>query len=264
MNRLAALALVVLGAGCRPAGTGTGLVVTVWSDLAVPAEIDAVKVTVAGSELSFPFALGGGAGQQSFPLRAAVVPGGARDRQFEVVAVGLRAGSPVVSQAALVSFVTGTKQELVLYLGRHCVTAPMCAADSTCQDGGCVGKAGAGERRMFDPGSKPTPPEASQDASADQATDIASDKAPDTVSELASEPAVELMSEPASDPAPEPGPEAPPTCTAEAGQPCGPTCSFNGTESILIIYKCAGIACVADALVHCGWVASACADGKCL
>ena len=171
MKRAAVVfAIGVAGLGCSTKGNGTAVIVDVWSDLAVPGEIDAVEVTAG--DLRYPFVLGQGAGQRGFPIRVALVPAGQRDQHFEVKAVGLLKQRAVVTQVAAVSFVPGVAQEITLFLARVCVDGPECAADSTCENGACVSKATVGKRGTFDPGRAPSPPEPStQDASAGDVPD---------------------------------------------------------------------------------------------
>ena len=134
---------------CASKGNGTTLVVSVFSDLMVGSEIDAVDVVVAGGELRYPFALGSGSGRSTLPVHVALVPGGATDLHFEVQAVGLLAGAQVVAQTATISFVPGQKEEIALFLARSCVSVPPCASGFTCDNGSCVPEASAGTRRTF-------------------------------------------------------------------------------------------------------------------
>jgi hypothetical protein len=139
--------LVVVG--CSSSTNATAVVVSVSSDLGVGSELDKVEIIVANGELSYPFTLGSGAGKFSLPVRVALVPGGANDQQFRVQAVGSLAGQDIVTQSASVSFVSGTAQQLSLFLARSCVRFPMCNDGYTCQNGACVPETTAGTRGTF-------------------------------------------------------------------------------------------------------------------
>ncbi len=145
-----AASLLALGAGgCGNDENHTVMVVSVSSDLAVGSELDTVNLVVADGELSYPFALGNGPGKVALPIRVALVPGGKNDRQFRVQANGILGSDTIVTQAATVSFVSGTAQQLVLFLARSCVRFPMCNDGYTCQNGACVAEATAGDRGTY-------------------------------------------------------------------------------------------------------------------
>lgn len=173
-----AFAVMVLAGGllgCGPTGRNTTMVVSVWSDLAAPTEIDNATVVIAAGKLRYPFSLGAGAGRRTFPLRVAIVPGSSTDDPFDVEASGTLGGQLVVSQAATVSFVPNTAQEIALFLGRGCVRHDACTSGSTCQYGMCVPMGEAGVRRVFDPSHANQPPDSSPDAAADSRMDGAVD-----------------------------------------------------------------------------------------
>lgn len=134
---------------CSASGGGTTLVVSVYSDLAVGNEIDEIDVVVAAGELRYPFAIGSGSGRVGLPIHVALTPGGKADQQFEVQAIALLSSAAVVSQSATISFVPGTKQEIVLLLARSCVSVPRCDTGFTCDKGACVPIGSAGTRRPF-------------------------------------------------------------------------------------------------------------------
>jgi hypothetical protein len=142
-------ALLALGAGCSSTSNETVEVVSVSSDLTIGSEIDTVNIVVADGELSYPFTLGAGAGKSQLPVRVALVPGGKTDRQFRVQAIGMLGSQQVVTQSATVSFVSGTAQQLSLFLARSCVNVPMCNDGFTCQNGACVPESTAGTRGMY-------------------------------------------------------------------------------------------------------------------
>ncbi len=134
---------------CTSSGSGTTLVVSVYSDLTIGDEIDAIDVIVAKGELRYLFSLGSRSGQVSLPIHVALIPGGKTDQQFVVQAEGLLAQTLVVSQSAAVSFVPGTKQEIVLFLNRDCQSVPRCNSGFTCQKGSCIPEESAGIQRPF-------------------------------------------------------------------------------------------------------------------
>ncbi len=182
MTAVIGASALALGFGCGDgAGSGTTLIVDVWSDLAIPGEMDEIQVKITGTAgvLNYPFALGGAQGQRALPVRVALVPGGDQTLMFEVEAVGQLKGRPVVAQAARVSFVPRSARHLVLFLGRNCLSVSACTAGNTCQDGTCVPKTEAGRRAAFDPKIVPRPPDAgaSIDAPADTAAEAAGETA---------------------------------------------------------------------------------------
>jgi hypothetical protein len=146
---LLAAALPLVVAGCSSTTDRTVMVVSVSSDLDIGSELDKVEIVVAGGELSYPFTLGSGSGKFSLPVRVALVPGGATDQQFRVQAVGSMAGDSIITQSASVSFVSGTAQQLSLFLARSCVRFPMCNDGYTCQNGACVPEMTAGARGLY-------------------------------------------------------------------------------------------------------------------
>ena len=145
-----AASLLALAAGCGGGTNHTVMVVSVASDLSIGSELDTVNLVVADGELSYPFALGTGQGKVALPIRVALVPGGKNDRQFRVQATGMLGGENIVTQSATVSFVSGTAQQLSLFLARSCVRFPMCTDGFTCQNGACISEATAGTRGMYD------------------------------------------------------------------------------------------------------------------
>ena len=146
---LLASCLPLAAASCGSDPNRTVLVVSVSSDLAIGSELDTINVVVADGELSYPFALGSGQGKVALPIRVALVPGGKNDRQFRVQAIGMLGGETIVTQSATVSFVSGTAQQLSLFLARSCVRFPMCSDGFTCQNGACVSEAAAGTRGAY-------------------------------------------------------------------------------------------------------------------
>ncbi len=167
LSRCVAVALLSI-LSCRGQGDGTALVVTVWTDFSVPAEMNQIEIAIAGGELRYPFTLGSTSGQKVLPIRVAIIPGGKHDRQFEVEAIGSLDSRPVVSQAATVSFVDGQAQEIVLFLGRACKDVADCG-NNTCQAGMCVPRFQAGIRRTYSPNGELQMPDAGVASPADSA-----------------------------------------------------------------------------------------------
>jgi formylglycine-generating enzyme required for sulfatase activity len=137
---LAVLALVgALAPACKDKDN-TRIVVAVWSDLAVPAKLDTIRIDVTGSTgtapKTFPLTAGSEAGKTKLPVTLDLVPLGAKDATFTVKATGLHGQTEVVAQAARISFVAGQTLLLKLFLARDCQAAT-CPADYTCAAGAC-------------------------------------------------------------------------------------------------------------------------------
>jgi hypothetical protein len=136
----------------------TKIVVAVWSDLAVPAELDSIRIDVDGTgSKNFPLTPGS---DPSAPLaQLELVPLGAKNETFTVTATGLYGPTDLVAQTARVSFVAGQSLLLKLFLagaceGRPCTEVYTCAAGFCNQPtavpnlppytGGIIGTGGAG------------------------------------------------------------------------------------------------------------------------
>ncbi len=136
---LLALASCLAGA-CTREDSNTKIMVVVWSDLAVPTELDRVGIDVKGpttsSSRSFSLSTVSAPGKAQLPIVYQLVSPDDQDRAFEVTATGYRDASPLVSQSAHLSFEPGHTRVLSLLLGRACVPIS-CAADKTCSDGLC-------------------------------------------------------------------------------------------------------------------------------
>jgi Protein of unknown function (DUF1566) len=113
----------------------TKIVVAVWSDLAVPAELDSIRIDVAGTgSKNFPLTAGS---DPSAPLaQLELVPQGSKNETFTVTATGLYGPTALVAQTASVSFVAGQSLLLKLFLAGACEGAP-CTGDYTCAAGFC-------------------------------------------------------------------------------------------------------------------------------
>jgi hypothetical protein len=135
--------LVALAFGACKKKDNTELVVTVWSDFAIPTEMDALRIRVAGKEqsLDHPFQMAATKqpGTYQIPVQLALVPAGADDLSITITAVGAYRGSDIVSQQAVLPFIPSQSHELVLYLARSC--KDITCADHpgyTCDNGACT------------------------------------------------------------------------------------------------------------------------------
>jgi len=123
MRRISLMLSVLAGmAACSSQDKNTKIVVVVWSDLAVPTEMDSIEIdaqgpTAASPAKTFPLATG-----NDLPVVLALVPPNNQGWPFAVTAKGFLGGStiPVVSQMATVSFLPGESRVLTLFLGRSC------------------------------------------------------------------------------------------------------------------------------------------------
>lgn len=222
------------------------MVVSVWSDLAVPTEIDNVTVVIGAGKLRYPFSLGTGAGRRTFPLRVAIVPGG-QTSQFDVEAEGTLDGQPLVSQAATVSFVPDTAQEIVLFLGRGCLHHATCLSDTTCQDGTCVPKTDAGVRGVFDPNQ----PDGASKPPRDGATESRADGAEDQVRADHTAPRDAVASDADA--------SAPPNMDARDGAADGVVPDARSCGLTMCGADCADLM---SSKVHCGGCGYACLHGR--
>jgi hypothetical protein len=146
-HKIACLAspfLLVLGlVGCGKSKDNTKLVVTVWSDLDVPTEMDGLRIRVLGKEetLDYPVVLSRDivAGAVQIPVQLALVPASDRDLSISVTAVGSHRGVDIVSQEAILPFLPDQARELVLYLAKSCKNVS-CKdrAGFTCEAGACT------------------------------------------------------------------------------------------------------------------------------
>jgi hypothetical protein len=143
-HQIAGAAFLALALGaCSKSKDNTELVVTVWSDLTVPGEMDALRIRVTGSEqtIDHPFRLSSSPqpGTYQIPVQLGLVPAGNKDLSISVAAVGSYQGTDIVSQEALLPFIPDQARELVLYLGRSCKNI-FCADHPgyTCENGACT------------------------------------------------------------------------------------------------------------------------------
>jgi Protein of unknown function (DUF1566) len=159
MRRTAVLLALVstLAPACK-GQDNTKIVVAVWSDLAVPDDLDSVRIEVTGSgSKTFPLTAGS---DPSAPLaELELVPLGAKDENFIVTATGLHAGNEVVAQTASVSFVPGQSLLLKLFLYGNC-RGLNCSADHTCAAGACDQPIAVPNLPPYDPSVPLSPPDA--------------------------------------------------------------------------------------------------------
>lgn len=109
-------------AACSSQDNNTKIVVAVWSDLAVPTEMDSVRIdvqgpTAASQPTTFPLAT-----SDDLPAILALVPPNNQASPFSVTASGFKGDgvTPVVSQKATTAFIAGESLVLKLFLGRAC------------------------------------------------------------------------------------------------------------------------------------------------
>ncbi|MFO0686644.1 MAG: hypothetical protein U0234_31575 [Sandaracinus sp.] len=135
---LCAVAIVALvaapGCGRAPA---TELVVVVDSDLAIPAELDAVRVRVTRPDRTMADQSEPLARSSDLPLTLGIVADGPSLGPIDVVAEGLHAGTVIVSRSARVTLVRGEARVLTLHLVESCL-GTSCPAAQTCTESGCA------------------------------------------------------------------------------------------------------------------------------
>jgi hypothetical protein len=170
----AALALLLLAAGCGARQTDTALVVAVSSELAFPA-IDELTIDVAtsGEPVTRRYDVDR---NTTFPIQLGVVPKGKPDFEVTIAATGLLQGKTVVSQVAVVAFDAGAPKTVPLLLSASCQSRT-CGATDSCVRGQCV------DRRMVvtlnpaptmgDAGVTDAPPGAAGDAAVERTADMA-------------------------------------------------------------------------------------------
>ena len=121
-----------MACGCSDPANDTKIFVVVWSDLAVPTEIDNIVVDVNGPSGTFAvtqsLTVGNEAGKTRLPVVVALVPQDNKGLPFEVEATGNLGSSVVVSQSARLSFLPGQSRVLRLSLA---VRAGVCSALGT-------------------------------------------------------------------------------------------------------------------------------------
>ena len=162
MRRTAVLLALVstLAPACK-SQDNTKIVVAVWTDLAVPADLDSVRIDVAGTgSKTLTITVAGPSGQATLVAKLQLVPLGAKNETFTVTATGLRAGNEVVAQTASVSFVAGQSLLLKLFLAGNCRGFLNCSVDHTCAAGVCDQPIAVSKLPAYDPSVPLSPPDA--------------------------------------------------------------------------------------------------------
>src|SRR5678815_4713418 len=113
---------------------------SVDTDLAVPSQLDRVRVSVRGPTGEVVQSDGRLAGEAALtlPVTLGVVPGGAALGPVVVVASGLLGEQEVVHREAAVEFVRDERRVLRLVLLARCVGVP-CADGTSCGESGACG-----------------------------------------------------------------------------------------------------------------------------
>jgi hypothetical protein len=162
MRRTAVLLALVgaLAPACKGADN-TKIVVAVWSDLAVPDDLDSVRIEVTGTgSKTFPLTAASPSGQATLVAKLELVPLGAKNENFTVTATGLRSGNEVVAQTASVSFVAGQSLLLKLFFYGNC-KGLTCPEKYTCAAGACDQPIAVPNLPAYDPSVPLSPPDAS-------------------------------------------------------------------------------------------------------
>jgi hypothetical protein len=183
------LCALVFGA-CSKEKDNTELVVTVWSDFAVPGEMDSLRIRVAGKDRSIdhPFQLSadGKSGTYFLPVQLGLVPAGAKDGAISITAIGERKGREMVWQQASLQFIPDQAHELVLYLAKACENV-QCGENTglTCEKGACTRSVAVktSDLPAYTVGQTPTTPSAAVTAKPDASVPEAGAEAgqPDTL-----------------------------------------------------------------------------------
>jgi Domain of unknown function (DUF2341) len=153
------LSLLVCVASCSSKQNDTKIVVEVWSDLAVPSQMDEIRIVAKGTTPSQPadFLL---TGEANLPVVLVLVPPDNQDLPFDVTATGYLKSNPVVSQSAHLSFVTGKSLVLTLFLDSACKDVP-CPTNQTCSSGSCKNvDVDVSGLPAYDPNARLLPPDA--------------------------------------------------------------------------------------------------------
>ena len=163
---------------------GTVMVVNVKSDLAVPGEIDTVRLDIVadrGKDRTRTLSLvasSPGSGQYVLPVAVALVPDGAPQVAFRITGVGLHGTQEVVHQTLSASFVPSQARQMDLVLRRECVATPSLCPEKAADvrpyggpDDGGPGDAGPTDRG----------PDTGRDAGLDTMADAAGDAVADRV-----------------------------------------------------------------------------------
>ena len=142
--------LLLLLAGCSPARTEVLIVID--TDLAVPTELDGVRVDLIGPNGETRSAVGDVAAPDLLPRTLAVVDETHTARTVRVTVTGLRGGGNVIQRRAVFQLVPRETRILRIDLLRGCVGVS-CPTGETCGDNGCRPiEVGPEELTPYDPG----------------------------------------------------------------------------------------------------------------
>ncbi len=267
---VASVASVALLGACQSQDS-TKLVVTVWSDLAIPTEIDGIHLDIKGSGGTHPFDFKLVTKTQ-LPVQLALVPLGAKDEAFDVRATAELGATPVVWQDAYTAFLPSQARELTLFLGRACIGVTTCGSGLTCSNGACTQPIQVDPKSLptYVPNRPPTPPDAAaaapdgsaepMDALVTEATSPGFDAGLDT--DAGSAPDVPLESgrlvDAATDAVGKDGPtdlaldtpaaDAPADTALDSNPSCTPSCTLGlkrcgsggGLQTCVLVNGCAG------------------------
>jgi hypothetical protein len=142
-RRLVLGGLITVLAACGTDRDETKIVITVHSDLAVPAVMNAIRLDLSSDgrtvepSPTFQLTSTGEPGKTPLPVRFAVVPKRANDATFSVTALALQGTTPIVSRTATSRFIPGQVGYIDLSLDRDCLPI-QCPSPQTCSQGLCV------------------------------------------------------------------------------------------------------------------------------
>jgi hypothetical protein len=121
-----ALTMGLLGA-CSSKSSNTKIMVAVWTNLAVPDDMDSIRIAAQGSSTStsftFPLTTGSRKDVIKFPVVWELVSPDNKGTAFDVTASGYSGANVVVAQTAHLSFDPGHNRVLTLLLDRACMGA---------------------------------------------------------------------------------------------------------------------------------------------
>lgn len=120
--------------GCS---TPAEVVLTVASDLAVPEELDAVRIEVTSPDGATEVREARASDALTLPVRLRVVHEGGAVGPIHVRVLGLLDGETMVEAQAVTAFVPGQMVSVWLSLSRMCLDVT-CAQGETCTDGACA------------------------------------------------------------------------------------------------------------------------------
>ena len=125
----------------------TEVLVVIDSDLAIPAELDELRIDLIGPDASLKRSLGRLSGVRDLPRTLGVVHRGGALGPVNITVTGLANGTSVVQRRASFSFVSGEVRILRLDLLRQCVGV-RCDSTQSCGPAGCAPIEVADERLL--------------------------------------------------------------------------------------------------------------------